>query len=215
VFDDLQKMAGGIATLASKMLDLVRALPGASDEGVRSKLDDIRRVEEEVDAEFDVAATRIMDLEIFPVNTDYLLTIARELDRMSDLIERTSILLEWRRKLMDEESELLASASTQVVQLTENISSALASLGVDDGQVMRICGVIVQREEALDQIRDHYYMISSKSGYPIEKRLWLTEVLGNLDVVGDAARDLTITFRVVSKKLETHRRLDVKKGTMG
>ena len=40
------------------------------------------------------------------------------------------------------------------------------------------------------------------------------DVLGNLDIVADAARDLTITFLVISKKLETQRRLDIKKGAM-
>jgi uncharacterized protein Yka (UPF0111/DUF47 family) len=207
-------MTMGIAEMARKLLGLVKSLPDASDAQVQSTIGDIRKVEEGVDASFDRAATGIMDLELFPVNPDYLLEIARELDRVSDLIERTSLRLEWRRRITDEESELLQSAATQVEQLTENISSVVSALGRDDNLVDRQSEIIVQREKAVDQIRDHYYRISSKKGYDMEKRLWLTDVLGNLDVVADMARDLTITFRVVSKKLDTQRRLDVKKGIM-
>ncbi len=197
-----------------KALKLVRDLPHASDVEVRLGLEEIRKAEETIDADFDKAATRIMDLEVFPVNPDYLLEVARELDRMSDLIERTAILLEWRRKLSGEESELLENAATQVALIAEGVSSVLEVLGKEDGEAERHCESIVQREKTVDQIRDRYYMIASKKGYDIEKRLWLTDVLGNLDVVADAARDLTITFLVISKKLETQRRLDIKKGAM-
>lgn len=193
---------------------MVRSLPTASEREMQGMLNSIQVTEGEVDAAFDRSSTLIMGLEIFPINPDYFLQIARELDRMSDIIERTCLLLEWRRSLVEEESELLESAASQVRQLAEDISGCVVSLGKDKESVERGCAVIAEREKAVDQIMGHYAMLSSRKGYDIEKRLWLTDVLGNLDTVADGARDLTITIRVISSKLDKQNRLDVKKGVM-
>jgi uncharacterized protein Yka (UPF0111/DUF47 family) len=210
---NLQPVAEGIVRLAGEMLELVRA-PETSEVETSSKLGRIKSIEEEIDTAFESAATRIMGLEVFPVNPDYFLQVAKGLDRTSDLIERTSLLLEWRHKLSNEESELLESAASQVAQLAENISLCLKKLGRDHGSVEEICGVIIEREKAVDQIRNHFNRVSSRKGYDIEKRLWLTEVLHNMDTMADEARDLTITLRVISNKLEKQRRLDVKSGLL-
>ncbi len=210
----LQAMAEGVSSLAERMLGLVRLAPGASERELSVRLDEIRRIEEGNDSAFDEAATLIMGLEVFPVNPDYFLETARGLDRISDIIERTSLLLEWRRGLGEEESELLESAASQVSQLAGDLASALASLGRDQGAVERKCQVVLDREKAVDLTRDHYYRISSKEGYDVGTRIWLGEVIGNLDVAADVGRDLTITLRVIAGKLEKQDKLDVKKGTI-
>lgn len=207
-------MAEGIVVLSGKMNGVVRVLQQATEEDIARRLDEVRRAEEEVDGAFDRAATRIMGLEVLPVNPDYFLEIARGMDRISDVIERTALLLEWRRKLGGDESELLESASSQVQELAENISGCVTQLGKDHSQVQSYSAVIVDREKAVDGIRDHYYKIASKEGYDIQTRLWLSEVIGNLDLAADAAKDLSITLRSVSARLEKQRRLDVKKGAM-
>ncbi len=207
-------MSDGISRLAGEMLALVNSLRTTPDDEVQRRLKAIQATEGEVDAAFDESATLIMGLEIFPVNPDYFLQIARELDRMSDLIERTCLLLEWRHSLNEEESELLESAASQVRQLAEDISGCMENLGKNKESVERGCAVVVEREKTVDQIMGHYTRLSSRKGYEIEKRLWLTDVLGNLDTVADGARDLTITVRVISEKLEKQSRLDVKHGVM-
>ena len=212
--EGLRALAQGVSDLAYKMLDLVRLPPGAAEREVSARLDEIRRIEEGNDAAFDEAATMIMNLEVFPVNPDYYLETARGLDRISDIIERTSLLLEWRRGLGEEESELLVSAASQVRQLAEDMAAALASLGEAPGAVEMRCQMVLDREKAVDLTRDHYYRISSKEGYDLGTRIWLGEVIGNLDVAADVGRDLTITLRVISKKLDKQKKLDVKKGAL-
>lgn len=212
--EGLLTMTEGVSRLAAEMLGLVRALPDTSDLEIRQRLDEIRGIEQKVDAAFEESATEIMDLEVFPVNPDYFLETARQLDKMSDLMERTSLLLEVKHGLNDEELELLESAASQVQEIAANISACISNLGRDHVQVEELCGIIVQREEAVDQISDHYNRISSKKGYAIEKWVWLKEILGNLDTIADISRDLTITLRVISNKLEKQSRLDVKRGVM-
>jgi hypothetical protein len=57
-------------------------------------------------------------------------------------------------------------------------------------------------EKAVDLTLDHYYRISSKAGYGRGTRIWHGEAIGDLDVAADVGRDITITLRVTSKKLE-------------
>jgi hypothetical protein len=210
----LRVVAEGVSTLADKMLALVRIPPGSPEREVSARLDEIRRLEECNDAAFAETATLIMNLEVFPVNPDYYLETARGLDRISDIIERTSLLLEWRPPLGVEESELLESAALQVRELTVDMAAALASLGTAPGELERRCQMVLDREKAVDLTRDHYYMISSKAGYDLGTRIWLGEVIGGLDAAADVGRDITITLKVISNKLEKQRNLDVKKWTM-
>lgn len=212
--DGLLLMTDGIIKLTEGMLELVRSLPKTSEQDLQKKLSEIRLIEEDVDSAFDQSASLIMDLEVFPIDPGHFIQIARELDRMSDLIERTCLLLEWRRSLDDEESELLESAASQIRQLAEDTSTCVENLRKDKASVDRVCAVIVEREKEVDRIMGHYTRVSSRKGYEIEKRLWLAEVLGNLDTVADGARDLTITFRVITNKLDKQNRLDIKRGVL-
>ncbi|MDE1852776.1 MAG: DUF47 family protein [Thaumarchaeota archaeon] len=207
-------MADSIVRLSDSMLKLVLSLPDVTERGIQQGLDEIKRIEEDIDSAFEESATKIMDLEIFPVNPDYFLDVARQLDKISDLMERTSLLLEGRRSLSNEESELLESAASQVQTIAQNISACMSDLGKNSASVRQSCETIAEREKAVDQINLHYNRISAKEGYKMEKRIWLKEVLGNLDMIADVARDLTISFRVISNKLEKQGRLDVKKGML-
>src|SRR5579863_6966903 len=124
-------MTDGIERLADETLLLLRSFPSMKTEEFSRVLIGVRRIEEGVDAAFDRAATRIMNLEVFPVNPDYFLDMARGLDRISDLLERTALHLEWQKDLDDVETELLTSAASQIQQMTEDISSCIANLGKD------------------------------------------------------------------------------------
>lgn len=207
-------MADRVALLADQFQRLTSSLPQMTEQELRRGLNGIKDVEQSVDVAFEKSATEIMDLEVFPVDSDYFLEIAKQLDRMSDLLERSALLLDKRHKLERDDSELLENAATQVYEIAQNVRECISGLGSDPAKVKELCEVIGEREKAVDRIRDHYNEFSLQEGYALEKRLWLKEVLGNMDLIADIARDLTITLRVVSGKLDRQARFDVKRGVM-
>jgi uncharacterized protein Yka (UPF0111/DUF47 family) len=210
----LGAMAEGIASMANQLRVLLRTVPKASEWELNRGVDEIRKTEGHIEAAFKETSTEIMDLEFPPTNPDHLLEVAKQLDKMSATLEKTARMMHQHRVLNFEAVELLESAAAEVQQGAEDMASCVSSLGRDHAKVEAACDVLEQREKAVDVIRDHFNRIATKGEYALETQIWIREALGNLEMVTDIARDLTITLRVISKNLERHRKMDIERGLL-
>jgi uncharacterized protein Yka (UPF0111/DUF47 family) len=174
-------------------------------------LREITGTEEAIDRDFEDIATRIMEVEFLNINPDYLLDVAKHLDLISDLLERTALLFEYLGEFRDTEvMELLTTPTAEINQITRGFVSCLKAISTDRKEVERICAEISEREKVVDGVRERFNAFAIQKMGLSEYRIWLKDIFGHLDQIADLSRDLSITFRVIASKLERQRLLNVK-----
>jgi len=212
LLDSLVPLAKKIVEMSRDLSLICKAVESKDEERTRRLVLEITKIEESADSIFESSATQIMNVEFLNVNPDYLLDISRNLDKVSDLLERTALLFQYVAKLEDSEVlELLSAATAQVGEIALEFVACLESLSEDRNEVGRICEVISEREKAVDGIRERFNSHAIQKMGISEYRIWLKDIFGYLDQVADLAREMTIPFRVVSTKLEKQRTLAIKK----
>jgi uncharacterized protein Yka (UPF0111/DUF47 family) len=202
VVEGLAEIAGGLVEMSDRLWKLTKGLSQKDIHNLLEGIDDVGSLADDVDDAFQRSATAIMALESLPVNPDYFLEIAKQLDRMADLLERAALLTQTRPSMKDEISELLESAIGQSYQIAVDLLTCLRALEKNRAQVEKICEVIGERERAVDSIREHFDVVAACMPDSLELRLWMKDVLGNVDQMADHARDVSITMRAVALRLE-------------
>jgi uncharacterized protein Yka (UPF0111/DUF47 family) len=205
-------MSDRLARLTGVLQEVVHSLPELSDDALTGRLEELASVEVGVDEAFDGVAGEIMAVDYLPANPSHFLDVAKQLDKMSDLAERASTLLAERHELQVEESELLEGITAQAHQMAVEIGGCISELDRDPKSVAGGCASIADREQAADRLRERYYSMSSRKNYPLAKRIWLRELMTSLDDFADLGRDITVTLRVLSARLDRQARLNVKTG---
>jgi uncharacterized protein Yka (UPF0111/DUF47 family) len=204
--ETLVKMSDDLSQIAE---NVIREEPAPK---IRALVLNVTKKEEAADSMFEQAATEIMAVEFLNVNPDHLLDIAKHIDQISDLIERAALLFQYLTKFEDEEiGELLTSCAQQVRQITYEFARCLRVLDENENEVERICLVINDREKAVDSIREKFNAYAITKMGLSEHRIWMKDIFGYMDEIADVARELTITVRVVAKKLEKQRNFIPKK----
>lgn len=206
LLDHLVPLAQAIANMSSRLLELSAGVGVEEEDVVRSLVLEIRKQEENADSIFEGVATEIMEVDYLNINPDHLLDIAKRLDQISDLIERTALLFQYLTKFHDDEiRELLSSCSAQISGLSEEFLQCLKVLDLDTREVSRLSELISDREKVVDEIRERFNSYATKKMGMSEFRIWLKDIFACMDEIADLSRDLTITFRVVAMKLERQR----------
>ena len=209
----LNSLAETIVRMSSDLSEIAKNI-GTNEDGskISGLVLNVTKTEEVSDSIFEKAATEVMEVEFLNVNPDHLLDIAKRLDQVSDLIERTALLFQYLTNFQDSEvGELLSSCAEQIRQITVEFVRCLGVLDENEAEVERICLIINDREKAVDSIRENFNAHAITKMGMSENRIWLKDIFGYMDEVADVARDLTITLRVVAKKLEKQRTFIPKK----
>ena len=208
----LQTMAEKLVMMTALLSTLSRQLEQQNDgRGLEETIRRITDIEENMDKLFEDAATQIMEVEFLNVNPDYLLDVAKHFDLISDLIERAALLFQYLNGFFNADiSELLTTATAEINAITLDCTKCMSLLADERVKVEELCETIVEREAVLDSIREEFNSLAAKMGTS-EHRIWLKDIFGHLDQIGDESRDLTITFRVIATKLEKQRILNIKK----
>jgi uncharacterized protein Yka (UPF0111/DUF47 family) len=189
-----------------------KALESKDETRLKELILDISETEEGADAVFERSATEIMSVDFLNINPDYLLDIAKGFDQVSDLLERTALLLRYVVKVDDSDVyELLTTAAAEIEEITIAFRDCLSVLYSNRNKVEEICSMISEREKVVDQLRESFNLYAVQKMGMSEHRIWLKDIFGHLDLIADYARDLSIAFRVVSMKLERQRTLAFKK----
>ena len=211
LIDSLVPLANKIVEMSRELSLVCRAVEAKDEEKTRRLVLGITKIEESADSIFESSATQIMNVEFLNINPESLLDIARNLDKVSDLIERTALLFQYVGKLDDPEVlELLSAAAAQVGEIALGFVACLESLAEDRSGVERICEVISEREKAVDGIRERFNFHAIQRMGISEYRIWLKDIFSYLDQIADLAREMTIPLRVVATKLERQRTLAIK-----
>jgi len=212
----LKSMSEKLITMTTLLSTLSKQLEQQSDgRHLEGTIRQITDAEENMDKLFEDSATQIMEVEFLNVNPDYLLDVAKHFDLISDLIERAALLFQYLTGFFDADiSELLTTGTAEINQIMLDCAKCMIILADNRVKVEELCETIVEREAVLDRIREQFNSIATKMGAS-EHRIWLKDIFGHLDQIGDESRDLTITFRVIATKLEKQRILNVKNPSRG
>ncbi len=192
----------------SGLLARVTAAIESRDElRTRKILADIIAREDKADSLFEDVATRIMEADLASeAESDRLLGIAKNLDRISDLIGRTALLFNYLSSFSSSEMfELLGAGTAQVNLISSDLMSVLRFLDKDPRKVREICGRVSGREKVLDGLRGRFNSYAIQKMGKSEYRIWLKDIFSHLDEIADTARDMTVTLRVTAIQVEKQR----------
>lgn len=211
LIDSITELASKVVDTSSKLASICKSLERENQKETQQLVLQVTKTEEEADAIFEDVAERIMSVEFLNVNPDYLLDIAKQIDQISDMIERAALLFQYLGNFTDPETiELLTDAATQVNKMTNELVGCLRIIESGSEKVREICDVISDREKAVDAVREKFNSYAAQKTWNSEQRIWLRDIFGLLDQIADVGRDLSITLRVVGIKLEKQRTLTLK-----
>jgi len=203
-------MSEKLITMTNLLSTLSKQLEQNDAGQLDTTLRQISDIEELMDKLFENAATQAMEVEFLNIKPDYLLDVAKHFDLISDLIERAALLFQYLNGFSNADiSELLTTATAEINEMMIDCTKCMNAVAEDRTKTQELCEIISERERVLDRIREQFNSLAAKMGVS-EHRIWLKDIFGYLDEIGDQSRDLTITFRVIATKLERQRILKVK-----
>lgn len=196
----------------SEVLVLICKSLERQESDIKSLVSDLSKSEEKSDSIFESVAEQIMSVEFLNVNPDYLLDIARQIDGISDLIERAGLLFQYLGNFSDQEIlALLNDVSIQIQKIIIDVIECLKRLESGEGNVNDFTEILSEREKAVDALREELNSrLVTDNEITIEQKIWLKEIFADLDQIADLGRDLGIVFRVVGVKLQKQRTLTLK-----
>jgi len=207
----IEELAGSVVRSSEILVSICRSIEN-EQVAIKRLLSDIAKSEEKTDVLFEIVAEKIMSVEFLNVNPDYLLDIAKDIDAMSDLIERAALLFQYLPKTSDQDLVMLMiDASSQIERIVLQVVECLTRLESGKESVDELSGILSEREKAVDALREEFNsrLVASETA-TIEQKIWLKEIFADFDQIADHGKDLGIMFRVVGAKLERQRNLALK-----
>lgn len=211
LIEAIEGLAESVVQTSEVLVSICKSLE-RQESDIKSLVSDLSKSEEKSDSIFESVAEQIMSVEFLNVNPDYLLDIARQIDGISDLIERAGLLFQYLGNFSDQEIlALLNDVSIQIQKIIIDVIECLKRLESGEGNVNDFTEILSEREKAVDALREELNSrLVTDNEITIEQKIWLKEIFADLDQIADLGRDLGIVFRVVGVKLQKQRTLTLK-----